>query len=86
MKGLVQFLRKLGRLFVDDGHLALALILWCVAAGVVLPQWAAHNAWSAPVFALGCVVVFLVNVARSVGRHRRRQQALLIKAPNRLGR
>lgn len=72
MKGLIQFLRKLGRLFVDDGNLAVALILWCVAAGLALPRFAAQSAWSAPAFALGCVIILLVNVARAVARHKRR--------------
>jgi hypothetical protein len=71
MKGLVQFLRKLGRLFVDDGSLAMALILWCVGAGLVLPRFAAQSSWSAPLFALGCLLILLVNVAVSVARHRK---------------
>ncbi len=71
MEGLIQFLRKLGRLFVDDGSLAVALILWCIGAGLVLPRFAAQSSWSAPLFALGCLFILLINVTVSVARHRK---------------
>ncbi len=71
MEGLVQFLRKLGRLFVDDGSLAIALILWCIVAGLVLPRFAAQTHWAAPLFALGCLVILLVNIAKTVARYKR---------------
>lgn len=56
-------------LFVDDGALALALVLWCGAVG------AAHRlapALSMPVLGAallaGCAVILLGNLRRHVGR------------------
>lgn len=72
MNGLIEFLQKLGRLFVDDGSLAIALIGWCVAAGLLLPTFAPQNVWSAPLFSLGCLLILIGNVARSAGRHKKR--------------
>jgi uncharacterized membrane protein YhaH (DUF805 family) len=63
-------LRELWGLFVDDGSLALALILWCIAAGLILPRvlWMAD--WNAPILFLGCLVILLSNVAVAVRRLR----------------
>ncbi|UHL64766.1 hypothetical protein LSG25_02335 [Paralcaligenes sp. KSB-10] len=70
MKGIIEFMRKVGRLFVDDGSLAIALIAWCVAAGLVLRVFAAQSPWSAPLFFLGCLVILLSNIMQTVKRHK----------------
>ena len=68
MKGFVEFLDKLWRLFVDDGHMAMALIAWCTGAGLIFPAFAAQSAWSAPLFSLGCLIILFANVLRTAGR------------------
>lgn len=47
-------------LFVDNGALALALILWCVVAGCVALFFA--GAWPGVIFAAGCAAILLANV------------------------
>jgi hypothetical protein len=62
--------RELWGLFVDDGSLALALVLWCAAAGLILPRLISSSAWNAPILFVGCLAILLVNVALAVRRHR----------------
>ncbi|MCI2810968.1 hypothetical protein [Eoetvoesiella caeni] len=71
MNGLIEFSRKLGRLFVDDGTLAIALIGWCLAAGLLLPAFAPHSVWSAPLFSLGCLLILIANVTCSAAQHKK---------------
>lgn len=66
MNMLLEFLRKLGRLFVDDGSLAIALLVWCAAAGLIFPAFAPDSIWSAPLFALGCLVILLGNLVWTI--------------------
>lgn len=48
-------------LFVDDGALALALVVWGVAAGFTLPLLGAGE-WRAPVLFGGFVGILIFNV------------------------
>ncbi|MDN3564627.1 hypothetical protein ACFQY5_17970 [Paeniroseomonas aquatica] len=53
-------------LFVDDGSLALALVLWCAAVGLarfILPQMFLAAAGAA--LFLGCAAILLVNVLQT---------------------
>jgi hypothetical protein len=72
MKGLVQFLGKLWRLFVDDGNMAITLIAWCAAAGLAFPAFVAQSVWGAPLFSLGCLIILFVSVVRTARRGGRR--------------
>jgi hypothetical protein len=65
MSSLHVILRNLWGLFVDDGNLALALVLWCAIAGLVLPRLDPSSAWNGPVLFLGCLAILIINVARS---------------------
>jgi hypothetical protein len=69
MKGLIEFLRKLGRLFVDDGSMAIALFAWCVVAGLIFPAFAVQSLWSAPLFSAGCLIILFASVFRAVEHH-----------------
>jgi hypothetical protein len=63
------FASEIWGLFVDDGALAVGLLVWCAAADllpVVLPESTAD----AVVFFLGCAVVLFVNLAMTVRRAR----------------
>ena len=55
-------LTELWGLFVDDGALAAALVLWGTGAGLGLPMTAAPPTWQAPILFLGFLAILLVNV------------------------
>lgn len=63
--------RELVGLFVDDGSLALALIVWVAAAGLLLPYLPAGAQWAAPIlFLAGCLAILAENVGRAARRSR----------------
>jgi hypothetical protein len=66
----LEFLRKIGRLFVDDDSLAIALLLWCTASGLIFPALAPDSVWSAPLFALGCLSILLGNLVWTIKHNR----------------
>lgn len=72
MKILLTILRELWSLFIDDGSLALALVLWCIGAGLILPRTVSFGDWNAPVFFLGCILILLANVALAARAFRSR--------------
>lgn len=72
MKGLISAVKEVWSLFVDDGSLALALVIWCGVAGFGLPYVVPANAWRAPILFIGCLVILLANVAAAVRRHQMR--------------
>ena len=65
MSALLAILKEALGLFVDDGSLALALILWIAIAGFGLPRVPVPPAWHAPALFVGCLAILIVNVARS---------------------
>lgn len=72
MRTLGLWLRELWGLFVDDGSLAVALVLWCAAAGLGLRLLPVANALDAPLLFAGCLAILIVNVARAARRYRGR--------------
>lgn len=64
MKWMVTVLRELYGLFVDDGSLATALLLWIVAAATGLVFLHADH-WGGPVFFAGLVVILAENLLRA---------------------
>jgi hypothetical protein len=56
-------------LFVDDGSLALALVLWCAAVWFALSVWPSFLAVSGPVLFVGCSVILLVNIIHAARSH-----------------
>ena len=61
-------LKELWNLFVDDGRLAVALVAWVALCGTVLPRVEIAAGMEAPAFFLGCLVILVVNVVRTVRR------------------
>lgn len=58
-------------LFVDDGSLALALVLWCAGIGVaVLLVPGVPAPLAASLLLAGCVGILLVNVLRAARKRR----------------
>jgi len=71
MGTLRAILTELVGLFVDDGSLALALVLWCAAVGVmVLSASAVPIPLAAVALLAGCVAILLVNVVRAARTRR----------------
>jgi hypothetical protein len=62
MNILITAMRELWGLFVDDGSLALALLVWCALAGLGLPQLMLPAEWNAPILFVGCIVILVANV------------------------
>ena len=58
-------LKELWSLFVDDGSLALALVLWVAICGFGLSRAPVPAAWDAPILFVGCLVILVFNVMRS---------------------
>jgi hypothetical protein len=57
--------RKVFGLFVDDGSLALSILVWIFALHVVAPIASIEQTWAAPVLFLGCAGILLENVLRA---------------------
>lgn len=75
MSPLLAIPRKLWGLFVDDGSLAMALVMWCAAAGLILPRIVPFGEWDAVILFVGCLTALLINVALAVRRHGDNPQA-----------
>ena len=65
MKALQQILMEIWGLFVDDGSLALALLVWCGSCGLGLTRLPIAPEWDAAVLFLGCVAILIVNVVKT---------------------
>ncbi len=52
-------------LFVDDGSLAIASIIWVLIMAFACAHITAIAEWRAPIFALGVAVILVENVVRS---------------------
>jgi hypothetical protein len=53
-------------LFVDDGSLAAALVIWCAIVGLVIPRLVPSSHAGAMALAAGCIAILLLNVAEAV--------------------
>jgi hypothetical protein len=56
---LIPMARKVFGLFVDDGSLALSILVWIFALHVVAPIAFIEQTWAAPVLFLGCAGISL---------------------------
>jgi hypothetical protein len=65
MKTLGKILEVIWSLFVDDGSLAVLILVWCALVGLLLPRLSLPMELSAPILFVGLVVVLLENVRRS---------------------
>ncbi len=62
-------LGELFGLFVDDGSLAINLLLWTAAAALVLPRLALPEPWPAPLLLAGYLAILLENVLRTARKN-----------------
>ncbi len=65
IKRLIPMARKVFGLFVDDGSLALSILVWIFALHVVAPIVFIEQTWAAPVLFLGCAGILIENVLRA---------------------
>jgi hypothetical protein len=76
MGTLRAILHEIIGLFVDDGSLALALVVWCALVGLVLLAVSSVTMAAAGVALLaGCVAILLVNVVTAARKRRARLSA-----------
>lgn len=61
----ISMARKVFGLFVDDGSLALSILVWIFALHVVAPIGSIEQTWAAPVLFLGCAGMLMENVLRA---------------------
>ncbi len=62
-------LRELFGLFVDDGRLAVNLLVWTALAGGALAMLSDGGSWQAPLMAAGYLVILVENVLRAAREH-----------------
>jgi len=60
--------REFFGLFVDDGSIAAALILWSAAAGYFLPDLPMDMGWDGPILFLGYLLILVENLHRTARR------------------
>jgi membrane protein implicated in regulation of membrane protease activity len=65
MKTLWIAVKEIYGLFVEDGSLAVMILVWIGVAALLLPHLPMNSAWRAPVLFLGVVVLLLENVWRA---------------------
>ena len=70
MKAALTALQEVYGLFVEDGSLAVALLLWIGLAAFLFPRLPESAApWRAPLFFAGVVVLLLENVWRAARKN-----------------
>jgi hypothetical protein len=67
LRTLKTVLDELVGLFVNDGSLALAILLWILIAAV-LPRLGLPVGWSGPILFLGLLAILIENIARRANR------------------
>jgi hypothetical protein len=68
MRAVRAILAEIAGLFVDDGSLALGLLLWCAATGISISLFPSLVLVGAPILFLGCALILLGNVVRAARR------------------
>lgn len=58
-------------LFVDDGSLAVALLVWCAVVAAVRAMLPGSALLVGALLALGCVAILLINICRAATVSRR---------------
>ncbi len=70
MSALVTALREVWGLFVDDGKLALGLVLWCAVVGFGFRLLPLSREADAMLLAFGCVAILAATVFMAAARKR----------------
>ncbi len=51
-------------LFIDDGSLAVGIIVWVAVVGFLFPRLSGSQQWGAPLLFVGLAVILVENVLR----------------------
>jgi len=70
MSRLGAIFRELIGLFIDDGSLAIGILVWIAIVALALPALGVPEVWRAILLFIGCVVILIENVTRSARRSR----------------
>jgi len=65
MKTILGALEEVYGLFVEDGSLAVLILIWAAVAIFVFPRIPGFSAWCGPTFFAGLALLMLENVRRS---------------------
>ena len=68
MTRLISILREIFGLFIDDGSLAIAILVWIGIVAFALPVLGLPEAWRAVTLFVGCALILAENVTRSARR------------------
>ena len=71
---VLKALAEVWGLFVDDGALASALVVWCVLAAWGFPAVGVGPAARAPLLFVGCLLILTIDVLAAALRRRARAQ------------
>ena len=61
---------ELVAIFIDDGSIAVALVLWSALAWYLLPDLAINAGWDGPILLLGYVLILAENLYRTARKRR----------------
>jgi hypothetical protein len=64
MHALIRIVREFISLFVDDGSLAVVVLIWIVICGVALPKLVPTAPWQGPILFVGLALTLLESVTR----------------------
>lgn len=70
MRWLKSIAREVLSLFVDDGSLAVAILVWLLLAAVTLPRVAPNAHWIGPALFAGLAIILIESVLRFARRSR----------------
>jgi hypothetical protein len=70
MSALLAILRELVAIFIDDGSIAVALVLWSALAWYLLPALPINAGWDGPILLLGYLLILGENLARTARKRR----------------
>jgi hypothetical protein len=68
MKALVTALKEIYGLFVEDGSLAVAILVWAMIAVLLFPRIPGSGEWRGPLFFIGLALLLVENVRRAAHR------------------
>lgn len=68
MRAIIAGIREVLGLFVDDSSLAAALIAWIIVVALAVRGLGLDRTWGAPILAVGCLAILLVNVRAAANR------------------
>lgn len=64
MSALKTIFREVFGLFVEDGSLAIAILLWLAVAGLLLPRLAFASRWGGPILFAGLGLILVESALR----------------------